>query len=385
MRLQASKLKKFTTYTRVNEWKWSFVPFILGNLYLWLFLFEIEPLAQTFAVLILSIITIFGFAATGYVINEWSDIEDDRIAGKNNKLAHLSSVHKIVLLILVLSVCLLPWFYLPYNQYSLILIIGQLTSYILYSVKPFRFKNRLIGLVLDALYAYIIPMLLSCHTFYLFSSVGVFPLFLIGSYAVVLALTGTRNILLHQIIDKPFDIKLNAKNFITKRDASAANRILLVITSIELLFYALFLLVLSNYNLSMSLLLGAVYMYFVFQFFKSTINRACKNFGVLYNKQYHLFQPIIFLLILLSYQLNYFPILILHVLLFVPAYTYLPAIKYLAINVIGQIFIYIKWGLSLVINYIIYFIFLCFGINLIKRKQSAFQAMKSLLNKNIRK
>jgi hypothetical protein len=385
MRLQASKLKKISTYTRVNEWKWSFVPFILGNLYLWLFLFEIEPVGHTFFILILSIITLFGFAASGYVINEWSDIEDDRIAGKNNKLALLSSLYKIVLLILVLSVCLLPWFYLPYNQYSLIFIIAQFTSYILYSAKPFRFKNRLIGLVLDALYAYIIPMLLSCYTFYLFSSKGVFPLFLIGLYAAVLALTGTRNILLHQINDRPFDIKLNDKNFIAKRDASAVNRILLAITVAEIIFYGLFLLVLSNYNLYMSLLLGAVYLYFIFQFFKSTINRAYKDFGVLYNKQYQLFQPIIFLLILLSYHLNYLPVLILHVLLFVPAYTYLPTIKYLAINVIGQIFIYIKWGLSLVINYIIYFIFLCFGINLIKRKQSAFQAMKCLYNKNIRK
>ena len=186
--------------TRSSDWRFSFVPFIMACVYLWSNLFEIRFSLHTLSIFALSVSTTFGFAALGYFINEFFDKADDAKAGKINKLSLLSPQLQALLFLVIIAVCLLPWIYLPKDQTSLHLILAELTCFLLYSAPYIRWKrSTYIAGIIDALYAYLIPGLLSFHTYELLAGgkQAAFPLL----FFVALFFIGYRNIFLHQIKD----------------------------------------------------------------------------------------------------------------------------------------------------------------------------------------
>ena len=164
------RLNNLAQTTRLNDWLYSFIPQIFGNIYLWLLLFKIRLNGPSILLLISSLLTSFGFAALGYFINEYFDKEDDAKAGKLNRLSVINNRQKIVLFLSICCIVFLPWLFLPYDYISLELIAGQCSLFILYAAPPFRLKKQwLAAIVIDALYAYVIPFLLSIYTYRLFA------------------------------------------------------------------------------------------------------------------------------------------------------------------------------------------------------------------------
>ena len=106
-------LHRLSTITRARDWRLSFVPFIMGCVYLWLWGFGLPFTIEIIWLTFLSLVTTVGFASLGYFINEFFDKESDARAGKINKLAHLSPGIQIFIFSLVLALTLLPWIWLP--------------------------------------------------------------------------------------------------------------------------------------------------------------------------------------------------------------------------------------------------------------------------------
>ena len=102
MQFTLQKYRILLLATRAKDWRFSFIPQIFGNLYLWLILFDIPFSISSVLLLILSLITSFGFAALGYFINEFFDKEDDENSNKVNKLKLVSSVNQFWLFVLTL-------------------------------------------------------------------------------------------------------------------------------------------------------------------------------------------------------------------------------------------------------------------------------------------
>src|SRR6218665_977521 len=160
------RLNSLARATRLADWQYSFIPQIFGNIYLWLFLFKIRPNVSSIILLICSLLTSLGFAALGYFMNEYFDIEDDTKSGKQNQLAVISKQQKAVLFLSICCVTVLPWLFLPYDSVSLGLINTQCFLFVLYSIPPFRLKKQwFLSVVIDSLYAYVVPFLLSIHTY----------------------------------------------------------------------------------------------------------------------------------------------------------------------------------------------------------------------------
>ena len=195
-------LKNTINLTRAKDWRQSFIPLIFGNLYLWLILFKISFDFKLLWILFLSLTTSFGFAALGYFINEFFDKEDDFVAGKINKLQILNAYKQIILFVCILLFTFIPWAFLPFNKISIVLITIQILLFIIYASYPFRLKkNKYLSGIIDSMYAYTIPLLLSYYTFYLVSGSDSFNPLILFTYSLLLLITGYRNITIHYIND----------------------------------------------------------------------------------------------------------------------------------------------------------------------------------------
>jgi hypothetical protein len=144
---------------RAQEW-WSFIlPPILFCYYAALLQTSpvgISVILQACLLMATSVVT----ALTGYFINDWSDMEDDRIASKHNYVAHFPVWLKSGFLPLMTLLFALLWAagrrWLPDTQLSLYaLVVGiNILLFILYSLPPFRLKRiSYVAPLLDAGYS----------------------------------------------------------------------------------------------------------------------------------------------------------------------------------------------------------------------------------------
>jgi len=366
-----NNLKKatFFTHIRANDWFYSFVPLIFGHLYLWIFILQISISLNTLLNLFLSLVTTVGIAGLGYFINEYFDIEDDTRAKKNNKLAILGSLYRLVVLFVLLLCSIIPWLFLPTNGMTFSLLSLQCVLYIIYSVKPFRFKRvPLLSNLIDTLYAYVIPLLLSFHTFLLISP-KVFSITFITCYALLMFVVGFRNIFIHQIVDVFNDKRIGNITLPRRIGVYKSNVFLLSCLLIEMLLFLFVILELMNYN-EMIALLFIPYSYIVllgsFNFYKSEskifVYKPLRNFT---DVIYQFWFPTVLLIILAIQQPIWIVGLIFHISLFT---------SFVRFNSLFNSFYNIS---SQVINHSIFYLFLILGVNLKKERLSAIQYLKT--------
>lgn len=365
--------------TRSSDWRLSFVPFIMACVYLWSSLFNIRFSSYTLIVFVLSICTTFGFAALGYFINEFFDKTDDLQAGKLNKLSTLSSPIQGLLLLAILAFCFLPWFYLPKDKISFYLILAEVTCFLLYSSPYIRLKRStyLAGIV-DALYAYLIPGLLSFHTYGLLagSAFNVYPLL----FFVAMFFIGYRNIFLHQIKDVLGDNKTGMISLPQALGPSKSYILLRLLYYIEIaliLAFAIELIYINN--------LYIPWLVFVLSYLIYVHKDLHKLF---FTETYFALLPLRHALDLL-YQL-FFPLLQLAILIWVD-WRWLVLVPFHLLLFVNRDFIiefYSKVGhyiwhkslrpiLSALLNYTLFFLFKLFGVDLKKEQQSAISYLKS--------
>jgi 4-hydroxybenzoate polyprenyltransferase len=391
MQFTLQKYRILLLATRAKDWRFSFIPQIFGNLYLWLILFDIPFSISSVLLLILSLITSFGFAALGYFINEFFDKEDDENSNKVNKLKLVSSVNQFWLFVSILLFTFLPWLYLPFNNISIVLISTQITLFILYCVPPIRFKkNAYLAVILDALYAYTIPLLLSYYTYFLFAGSNTIYFSFLIAYSFLLFIVGFRNIIIHYINDI-FKDKLSGTKTLPRIIGVRKTNALLKISLYSELFLCTYVILLVAEKQKTLLLLFIVVFYLIYKLIKQSrnlkdniiVNRPIRHIPDLY---YQVYAPAIILFALVLNNINWIFLLPIHIALFVPFFRLQPIISWLYIisfklyNISKLLYyIVIRQLLSWIVNYTIFFLFLLIGVNLKIRKTSALGYFKTKL------
>ncbi len=198
-----------------NPWRYK-APFLISVPYFMILACDL-PFQDALLGVFFSCMTILGIAGFGYLVNDYSDREEDQKAGKSNVILEIPKGTFILLLGILLSMAVLPWvFYFPMDTYSYFLLGVEFLLFILYSLSPFRLKERgFAGVLCDALYAHAVPAVLAAYTFWLLGKKSyeeaIIFILILGTWQSFL---GLRNILLHQIGDHDKDKKAGIRTFV---------------------------------------------------------------------------------------------------------------------------------------------------------------------------
>lgn len=198
-----------------KPWKYK-VPLLLSFPYFFLLTDSISSEVAVYSIFCAYITTI-GFAGIGYLTNDLADRKSDQLAGKSNALVNMPAGWIACLFIVFTGLALAPWLYLPVDKVSIGLIALELLLFVAYAFPPLRLKEKgILGVIVDALYAHVVPGILASWTFFLvtdqsYSNWTLFLLFMVGWQLV----SGIRNIVSHQVKDVNNDLVSGEKTFIT--------------------------------------------------------------------------------------------------------------------------------------------------------------------------
>jgi 4-hydroxybenzoate polyprenyltransferase len=174
------------------------------------------------------------------VVNDYFDVEDDRKAGKANRLSVFRpSVRLILLMIVILSGLLFGLFFIR-GLMSGIWYLMAWCSFALYSAPPFRTKKRgPWGGVFDALGAGFFPTLFVASAVSEMTDTNISWWFMtcLGSWAFVF---GLRGILWHQYQDHQNDLNIGARTFATHYGTANAMFTGKLLLSLELSSFLIF-------------------------------------------------------------------------------------------------------------------------------------------------
>ncbi|MGB8192144.1 MAG: UbiA family prenyltransferase [Chitinophagaceae bacterium] len=199
---------------------------------------NIYDAAYRFAFLILSIIIGAVYVS---LVNDITDMEEDKASGKRNRLSRTSPSKRWLLLgSSIVMGGIYAWF-LSDDVLSLCLYLSSYIAFTLYSVPPFRLKKRgFAGVLADASGAHLFPSLLmvagTVHFFNLamnwmwFAAVGVWAF-----------MYGLRGILWHQFLDRDNDLRIGLRTYATQKDPTAFKNQSYFIIAIELIALAVML------------------------------------------------------------------------------------------------------------------------------------------------
>lgn len=198
---------------RVHIWWQHIIPPILGLVFV---LSDGYRIITSHAFLLIQfVVTLISTAAFGYFINDWSDIESDRLGGKANAVARITPWQRYFIAGLLLIGAFLPWIWLvklPLGVMGIILWLFELSALILYSIPPFRFKNKAIwGILCDTLYGHVLPIGIATA---IFCGSDLFPTPILIVFTCLLFFKGFRNIITHQIMDRVADRKSKTHTFV---------------------------------------------------------------------------------------------------------------------------------------------------------------------------
>lgn len=305
---------------RMPLWWYHLVPPIAGVVYAVLYMGDI-PVEKLAMDIMLFTISIIGTAGFGYWLNDWTDLASDIKAGKPNYTKGLGWQQKSAVLILLFTTSWLPWLFLPTHLISLSALILLYFCFFVYSVPPFRFKNRaFLGVLCDIHYGHVLPVVIALSTFV--------PLWLpqrpVESSILILLmlllyLKGFRNIIEHQLSDRKND-RLNGINtFVMSIGPLKAAKIIgFVLVPLELLVIAILLLQWSQELFIAYFLFLALYIFLLYRWGVFHLSRRYHylSFRYVANDFYESFFPLSVLLILCFRNLDYIIILLLHSVVF---------------------------------------------------------------------
>ncbi|MCW5906342.1 MAG: UbiA family prenyltransferase [Chitinophagales bacterium] len=383
---------KLLMLTRAKDWRLSFVPFIVGCVYLWLWWFNIRFSISSLVVFALSFITTVGFAALGYFINEFFDKEVDRKAGKANMLASLPVIYQATLLVVCLLLTFLPWLWLPTSKVSWGLIFGEIFLFLIYSLPFPRLKNfPPVSGFIDAGYAYVQPLLLSFYTYSLFANSTDYSIVYLLMLTVFVI--GYRNITIHHVNDVFKDMTSGTMTLPQKLGVKNTNRLLFGLLIIEIL-----LMVIWGTVVSCSKPLFAVWIIVFLLFLYLRYRQIAQNFQFQYfsilpvrhltDPAYQYVFPGFALLLAATADYQWLLLIPFHFLILLTkpmqiiawetVYWKCIQLKYAAIRFFTWVIVI---PTSLIVNYFIFFVFLLAGVNLRKEKKSAYTYLRHKFGK----
>ena len=210
-----SRFTRLAMVVRANDW-WAYkIAIILATGYATADVLGVSPVSlwQTFLFLLLSLVPLAAFAS---LINDLSDIAEDRIAGKRNHLDGMSRLRVLGLFAASLIPGIAIAASLRQTPGLVVIYAANWLIFALYSVPPVRLKSRaLLGIIAIALGESFLP-----HLFALFLTAAAVtreapPLW--TALVVVWSFTvGMRSILWHQLRDHDSDREAGVVTFAVK-------------------------------------------------------------------------------------------------------------------------------------------------------------------------
>lgn len=185
--------------------------------------------------LVLFLIAAVGIAAFGHVLNDLADIRTDAIAGVPNQMAGLEPGQRVAVLGATVAAGGLPWLVLPLSARTVALLVAEVVLLTVYSLPPVRLKDRAAaGVLADALYAYVVPILLTVSVF---TDLGDLPWpawWVTVPAGTWMLLMGLRGILWHQIGDLAHDRRAGVRTLVTRMGASRTSGLVSWMVLVEL-------------------------------------------------------------------------------------------------------------------------------------------------------
>lgn len=237
-------------FTRIEEWWFTRIASLIG---LWAFFalsadlsFILQPMDADNAWTQLAFILSWSvFAASlGYWVNDVFDRKKDALGGKTNTTAGKSlglTITTTLVLIVLTTSCV--WVLPLHNTLVVIGLVGlQIALFFLYAMPYLRFKERpLGGIVVDSVYAYVLPNCIVFLVVYDLDSFDRWPqyLVLIGSWSFI---AGCRSIINHHWEDRSSDTLSNTRTAATVWSKAKVLRWLKIyLPTLEIIFFSLFL------------------------------------------------------------------------------------------------------------------------------------------------
>ena len=256
---------EFLKLIRIKSWWDYLVPSFLGIFYISIYIFNIGfSRAAIFSGLFL--INIIGTASFGYLLNDITDQEEDRKAGKMNPSGQHSSFFNLSILAVLLMSALSAGFFLPKFYVNTVLYISLIFLFVFYSLYPFRLKRfPITGVIIDALYNCTLMALIILTTLYLSSGRGIaigYPVWIL--IVIWTFMKGLRGILLHQLTDRSSDRKSGAITFVIRYGPARSLKILTqIIVPVEIGCITFLVILLSKHVPSFYLVLLAFVVFFL--------------------------------------------------------------------------------------------------------------------------
>lgn len=198
----------------------------------------------------------FFLLAFGYSFNDFSDANEDQIAGKPNQMAHFSLSRQITILTTISSLCfIIPVCLFPCYGMVVIVLISLLMAF-LYSYRLLGIKQcGFWGLIVSSLAQRVCPLFAIFFIFHDWTSTS----FMV---ALLSFIVGLRWILVHQSEDKSNDNVSNTHSFVVSL-GNNTSKLLLIITAVFICeLICLFIIIVQNARLSFSLVVPLVYLLF---------------------------------------------------------------------------------------------------------------------------
>lgn len=315
-------MAKHKKWFRISEWWNSKVVSLMGLAYFFILIDTANPQSHITDLSFLFIWMVFS-AALGYYINDVYDNKHDAISGKYNYSAKHSPVMQTVIASILIVAIWLDWHFLNNEELVGVLLATQIMLFFLYSSPFLRLKeNPILGVVVDSLYAHLIPGIIVYFT--ILSSVES-PIYLAVCLFWMLVV-GLRNIVNHQLSDFENDKRSGTVTTVIVMGKQQMKQVMNhLLLPCEVIIFLLF--------LGLSKQTGFVLLFFIFAIWvfnreliyvrankhswsKEEQDRYSFLGGILPNEFYEKWFPLYSLFFLVCYNPHLWYFLIIHVFLF---------------------------------------------------------------------
>jgi 4-hydroxybenzoate polyprenyltransferase len=298
-------------------WDYKFPPILVAA---YLVMIQTQPsFGETIPTLLFAVASLAAGAIYVSILNDLTDIKDDDMAGKTNRMAKYSKPRRILFISLSL-LCAAPFCWvLRADTTSLVLYLCSYIAFTFYSLPPFRLKQKgLWGVFADAAGSQLLPtlyvafLLANCLNYKL----PVWQLVAISLWSITF---GLRGILWHQFHDLENDIKSGIKTWLQNFPRRNLRLLERSIISVELFGLALMLWSVASYTTHIAL---GLYMLYVWLHYQTSnieliiITYSRSSYYIVLNEYYQVFLPVALLLSLAFADNDFTALLLVHVLCF---------------------------------------------------------------------
>jgi 4-hydroxybenzoate polyprenyltransferase len=223
----------------VEWWEYKLPP-LLAVAYATVIYYDFQLEKAIVQILFLLVAVIVG-AIYVSVINDVTDVKEDLEAGKRNSMSMVPVPIRFTLVASILVFAVFFGYLLYPDLKSIVFYTLAYVVFSLYSIRPFRFKERgLLGVACDAMGAHVFPALLLTTNLIHFMKVESHLMWYVA-IAGWSFLYGVRGILWHQFHDRENDLKSGTNTFATGVDPKDFKGAETFILGLELLGFLIFL------------------------------------------------------------------------------------------------------------------------------------------------